>query len=468
MLLLSNFIAYILMVRKYFTYSLLCCYFLVHSIASYAQRDTLKVMAYNVLYYGNGCQGPDEAYHNYLNTILKFADPDIVSLEKMSSIPLNAEDKYGVSKFGFADSVLKYAFNTQSSNRYAYCPFTNYAKANNMSVLFYDQHKLGFCNIVSTYVNGTDYNTYKLYYKSKDLVANSDTVFLYVTCNHTKSGDEFEQVRELQVKGTLNSLKHHFKGLGNHLYLGDFNVRNSDEGFYQQLIADDDSSFRFLDPPFFPDRVFKYPANWDHEGKFAAYFTTSTRESSSVPNTCGSGGGGKNWYDHIFISPWLLRNEAQVQYIPHSYTTIGNDGQRYKVAINNKNVHVNNSAPADVIEALYRMSNKYPVMLSLTISSNQSAVKNAEVPYPLVVEKGEVSISHVTTKSFQIDFPAELGGQEIVVQCIDKNEKVVLSRKLILNSLEVNFKHDLSAGTYHLNVSGRHNLIADIIFTVDK
>ena len=434
------------------------------TVKASAQKDTLRVMAYNVLYYGNGCQGPDLKYHNYLRTIIAYCNPDILSLEKMASIPLSPEDKYGVAKLGFADSVLQYAVNAAFPGRYAYCPFTNNARANNTSVVFYDRHKLGYMSLVSSYVNGVDFNTYKLYYKDPGLLRTHDTTFLYITPNHDKSGDEFEEVRETQIAGTMISIKHHFLRLGNHINLGDFNSRSSDEGFYQVLTAPSDSGFRFFDPPFYPDQSFKYPANWDHEAKFAAYFTTSTRESASVPNSCGSGGGGKNWYDHIFLSSWIINNTNYVRYLPHSYRTVGNDGQRFKVSILNKNAHVNNSAPPDIIEALYQMSNKYPVMVDLEVTGNEKGISPAdpEVPFARVVEKDTIIIKGFNDGYLNIEFPESLVGQEIKIECVDKIGEVRKTKRMKLKETAVRLKcYELIGDQYRVIISGKHNVIQE-------
>lgn len=419
-----------------------------------ATTDTVRVMAYNVLYYGNGCQGPTANFHGYLATILRYVNADVISLEKVSSARLTPDDSYGTAPYGFADSILKYAFEQAYPGRYAYCTVTNEAKANNTSLLFYDKSKLGFSEIVATYVNGTDYNTYKLFHVKKA----NDTSFLYVTCNHTKSGDDFDDVRTLQVTGAMNSLRHHFRRLGSHLFLGDFNARSSDEGFYQVLTAGKDTDFLFYDPPFYPDQKLKYPCNWDHDAWYASYFTTSTRESAGIPNSCGSAGGAKNWYDHIFISRPLTESTNDVQYVHGSYRTIGNDGQRFKVSINNANVHQNQSAPADVINALYRMSNKYPVMADLVID-NELPGKTVEVPYAQKVEKQDVTILNTTDKKIGIYFPAELTGQELIIDCKDSMGAVVLSKKITLEDSSYDLKHKLTQGHYTIVFRGRHNLI---------
>ncbi len=434
----------------------------IPSLAVFAQKDTLRVMAYNVLYYGNGCQGPTANYNNYLKTIVSHTNPDILSLEKMAAIKMSPTDKTGDAPYGFADSILQFAVNAAYPSRYAYCPFTNTALSNNICMVFYDQRKLGFSSLVASYVNGIDMNTYKLYYKDPSLASTHDTTFLYITPNHDKSGDDFDDVREMQIKGEMTSIKQHFKRLGNHINLGDFNVRNSKEGFYKELTAPEDTGFTFYDPPFYPDRVFKYPADWDHDGKFTRYFTTSTRESAAVPNTCGSGGGGKNWYDHIFISSWIVNNTNYIKYIPNSYRTIGNDGQRYKVSVLNKNSHINTSAPTDVLQAIYQMSNKYPVMIDLEVTQNTTGNSpvEPEIAGAPVILKEEVTIAYAD-KELLLHFPDALKGQEMTVECFDAKGVSQMKKKLTITANEITLKYKLAAGANKIIIKGRHNLVAE-------
>ncbi len=445
---------------KRFVFSML---FAGISIAAFAQKDTLRVMAYNSLYYGNGCQGPNGTYHRYFKTIVAYTSPDIVSLEKMASIKLSADDKYGTAPVGFADSIVQYALDAAFPGRYAYCPYTNVAKTNNMSVIFYDQRKLGFISIVASYSNITDFNTYKLYYKDPNLARTYDTTFLYVIPNHDLSGDENEMVRGIQIREVMRHTKEHFSYLPNMISIGDFNVRSSDESFYQLLTNPDDTNFRFFDPPFFPDHKLKYPANWNHNPDFASYFTTSTRETVGVPNACGTDGGGKNWYDHIFLSPWIVNNANYIKYIPNSYRTIGNDGQRLKVSINNNTTHINTSAPAEVIEALYQMSNKYPVMADLEVTSNTNGISPAdpEIAGVNVAYKEDISITNPVGNKFIIHFSKNMIGQEITVECFDKAESK-MKKKLTIKADEMHIKCDLNAGEYNLKITGHHNIIAEM------
>ena len=133
------------------------------------------------------------------------------------------------------------------------------------------------------------------------------------------------------------------------------------------------------DPPYYPDKILTYPGNWDVTPYLVSPFlTTSTRLSASIPNTCGTSGGAKGWYDHIFIAPWLISGKNYIKYISSSYKTIGNDANRMGVDINSTSPVINTSAPANVINALFQFSNKYPVMLKLQVTANRNAISPAD------------------------------------------------------------------------------------------
>ncbi|MBA2249528.1 MAG: hypothetical protein H0W12_05000 [Chitinophagaceae bacterium] len=325
----------------------------------------LRVMSYNVLKYGDDCQASSSVLHGYLKTIVKNADPDILGLVKINAFKLNAGDQNASGPEGFGDSILSEAVNAAFPDRYAYCPPTNSAGGNNMNLLFYDKSKFGYSseNILCNYE--TDFDMYKLYYKNG--VQQGDTTFLYVILNHTKSGKESEK-RDEQMNTIETNLRKYFKKLPDIIDMGDFNLRATDEPGYQTLTANTDAGFRFCDPPFNPDNTLKYPADWtQNPDAFAKYLTTSTRKKDDQPNTCGTGGGAKFWYDHIFISPSIATGSGKFKYVQGSYHTFGNDGARDGISVTSEN-HPNGAVPADVAEALFQMSNKYPVMLELSVN----------------------------------------------------------------------------------------------------
>ena len=129
-------------------------------------------------------------------------------------------------------------------------------------------------------------------------------------------------------------------------------------------------------------------------------------------------------------------------------------------------MHRNNSAPAEVINAIYRMSNKYPVMADLVIDRSKTG-KKVERVNNAVVEKQEVTILEVTDKQLRVLFPAELVGQEVIIECKTAAGETAMSKKFILDDTYFGFKHKLEAGRYTVNFRGRHNLISSATINIE-
>lgn len=332
-----------------------------------ARADTLNIMAYNILNYGNGCQGYAADLDVNFKTIIQFTKPDILSCEKM-----NAFDTTPGIPGNLAEYITNDVLNASFTNQYAYAPPTNESNGKSMSVLFYNRQKLGYLSTVTLVKNSTDFDLYKLYYKDINLSIVRDTTFLYVVVNHTQSGSSSVN-RDMQLTQEMTALRKMFSWFPNLINMGDFNTANSFEAGYQSIISTVDSTTQLSDPPYYPDNKLSYPGNWDNTPyAVSAYLTTSTRIDAGKPNICGTSGGAKSWFDHIFISPWLIKGSNYVKYIPFSYHTIGNDGNRLGVSVNSNFPIPNNAVPVEVAEALFQFSNKYPVFLKLAINANRN------------------------------------------------------------------------------------------------
>jgi hypothetical protein len=337
------------------------------------KTDTLNVIAYNILGYGNGCQGSNLTLNGYLKTIIQFVQPDLLSCEKMGDFP-----PASIYPLNFAADITNNALNAAFPGKYAYATPTNQSGANNMSVLFYNKQKLTYVKTETLLAYLTDFNLYKLYYNDPNLAVTNDTTFIYVVVNHTQSGSA-STTRDLQDAQVMQNLRAKFAYLPNLINMGDFNTHNSLEPGYQAIITSPDTSTKMRDPPFYPDKAVSYPATWEtNTSTFSAFLTTTTRALATVPNSCGTGGGAKSWYDHIFISPWLVNGTNYMQYISGSYKTIGNDGNRLGVDINSATPVVNTTAPAAVINALFQFSDKYPVTIKLLVKANRNAYSTAD------------------------------------------------------------------------------------------
>ncbi|HEY5406309.1 MAG TPA: hypothetical protein VIJ92_04440 [Ginsengibacter sp.] len=332
------------------------------------KTDTLKVMAYNVLNYGDLCQGSTTMLDSYFNTIIQFTQPDLMSCEKMTAFPL----QQGAAG-NLADDILGNVLNLVNPHKYNYATPTNASGSGTISVLFYNKQKLTYVSTQDLLSLVTDFDLYKFYYNDINLALTKDTTFLYAVVCHTKSGSASLE-RDFQDSAIMSSLRIKFTYLPNLVIMGDFNTTGSYEHGYQSLINSKDSNTAMSDPPYYPDQTLNYPGNWSVSPFYIAPFiTTSTRSLPYQPNACGTSAGGKGWYDHMFISQWLINGANYMKYIPQSYQSVGNDGNRLGVSINSNVPSVNTSAPSDVLDALFYFSDKYPVMLDLEVKANTNA-----------------------------------------------------------------------------------------------
>ncbi len=428
-------------------------------IANYcfAQQDTLRLLSYNVLYLGDNppCQAAHSTMEGYLETVVAYANPDIAGFVKMEAM-----DASGTAPAQFADSILQDIFNAAYPGRYAYCPSTNVSSADNISMLFYDQQKLGFVNVLCTYSYITDFDTYKLYYKTANLATTHDSIFLYVTLNHTESGSGSSDAatRGVQIGGEMAQIETHFTTLPNMVNMGDFNVHNSTEACYQALVAPTNLNYRYYDPPFYPDALFSYPADWDNNpGDYAYYLTTSTRTGSS-PNECSNDfGGGKSWYDHIFLSSNIINKSDHISYLPHSFHVIGNDGDRLGVPVIGPPANV--SAPAAVINSIYQISQHYPVTLDLLVDT--SAVTSAN----MVSKEEKVTVTNPVEKELTMRFPTSLVGKTITVQCMDMLGRMQMKSTFVLTGELERIPCTLMPGIYYLAISADGEQVSKRIVT---
>ena len=337
------------------------------------KTDTLNIMAYNVLKYGDGCQGSTDSLNVYLKTIIRYIQPDLFSFEKMAAF-----DPAATGPENLAANITVNALDMVSPGKYAFATPTNLARATNMAVLFYNKPKLTYIKTETLEANVTDFDLYKLYYNDPNLSITHDTTYLYVLVNHTQSGSS-STIRDTQVSIEMQDLRSKFEYLPNLINMGDFNTHNSIEHGYQSIITSPDTATKMSDPPFYPDNSVSYPAEWETNTiSYASFLTTTTRALATVPNSCGTGDGAKSWYDHIFISPWLVNGTNYMHYIANSYKTTGNDGHRMGVDINSASPVINTSAPAPVLSALFQFSDKYPITIKLLVKANRNAYSTAD------------------------------------------------------------------------------------------
>ena len=320
------------------------------SIAIFAQ-DTLKVMDYNLLFYGNTgptpCSLLTPAQKNpKLVQILNYIKPDILGVNELGNDDL------------YAQNILANTLNVNGTTKYKRATYSNTKSQGIVNTIFYNSDKLALksqkvvCNLLR------DISSYKLYYNHPSIATTLDTTFLYVLVAHLKAGDSQSDQNTrasetILVRDYLNTLPAN----QNVIMMGDFNIQSSSETSYQHLINQTiNPDRRLIDP-------ISLPGSWNNNSGFAQVHTQSTRSSSSCDG--GVPGGLDDRLDFILCSKAIKDDSSRVKYIPGTYKAIGQDGLHFNGALTD--APLNSTVPQAVLSALFGMSDHLPVIAQFEI-----------------------------------------------------------------------------------------------------
>ncbi len=313
-------------------------------------QDTLTMLQYNLLNYGNNtgyCNSGNNNISdkdNYIKTIVNYIKPDIFTVNEISESP------------AIHQRLLDNALNTGSTTHYRLAETTNQAGSYIVNELYYNYDKLRFysVSVAQNYIR--DANVYKLYYYSSDL-AQGDTVFINCIVTHLKagSGTDNSNKRKIMAQNIMNWVENHDDET-NFMLMGDFNVYTDEEPAIMQFLYNSNSSIRFNDPV---NRL----GPWNNNSNYADVHTQSTHASS---NDCASGGGMDDRFDFILISNDVKNGTHDVSYIPGTYHAVGQDGKHFNKSVNSS--PTNTSVPSDVLNALYHNSDHLPVTMKIKVN----------------------------------------------------------------------------------------------------
>lgn len=313
----------------------------------------LKVMQYNLLYYGNTSSNCDDVNNNvttknsHMSTIIGAVLPDILTVNEIA--PYTA----------YADGLKNNALNTNGRAYYARANVSgNYPIAN---MLYYDSRKLVLFDQTAIATNLRPVDVYKLYYKSPDMTTTGDTIFLYCIVAHLKAGsDPSNETERADMTADVMTYIANNNLTGNIMLMGDFNVYSSNEEAYQNVINPANPTFKFNDP-------ISKPGPWSGNSSYSDYHTQSTHSSS---NNCAVGGGMDDRFDFILISDAIKNGTQGITYQSDSYVAFGQDGNHFNGSVNDGSNAVVSGAIAD---ALYNMSDHLPVVLTLEMDQSAPA-----------------------------------------------------------------------------------------------
>jgi hypothetical protein len=316
-----------------------------------AQSDTITVMHYNLLHYGNTTTYCTQTNNNIINKaqnmamIMNHVKPHILTVNEM-----------GANSFA-PNHFLDNALNVNNINYYQGGTLSNVSGDNIANFLYYDARKFVLYqeHVLATDIR--DINIYTLYYNDPDLWKHHDTTFLVVLTTHLKAGNSSS---DRAMRAATTSMLMDSAVLWNGLpaiFSGDFNFYTASEQGYKNLTQPTDTTGeRFHDP-------IQQEGAWHDSQLFAPYHTQSTHASS---NGCAASGGLDDRFDFILINEILKYHSSRFAYLPNSYHAPGNDGNHLNQSIN---FGTNTSEPPNIVQALYDASDHLPVVMQLVVNT---------------------------------------------------------------------------------------------------
>jgi hypothetical protein len=316
-------------------------------------QDTLTVMQYNLLQYGNHNSGFAECFETNNNTqrkdecirtLLDYVKPDI----------------FTVCEFGATQQLLtnflRHNLNINGVDYWQSDNIINYAGSNIINHIFYDSRKLGLSKHIALRTNPRDTDVYELYLKTPSLAA-GDTIKLICIVAHPKAGQGYEASRRALMQIAMDYLNQHYPN-DNALIMGDFNMYSASESGYRLLTQSySNPEVCFVDPVATIGGV----GEWSNNTQFAPFHTQSTR---SYSDECFSSGGLDDRFDFILMADEIKFSYNHLRYVNNSYKAVGNDGHHFNMSVDQG---YNTAVPANVAEALFDCSDHLPVTMKIAV-----------------------------------------------------------------------------------------------------
>lgn len=317
-----------------------------------AQPDTLKVMQYNLLNYGNNTSYCTTVNNNindknsYIRTILTAYYPDILTVCEMgrsASLP---------------NDFLRNNLNIDGVNTWMASAGSNTNNSSLTNSIFYNATKLTLLNHDVANTHTRDVDVYEFRVNNDDF----SNVRLVCVVAHLKAGtgSSNEGDRKIMAENVMKHLSANYREC-NVLIMGDFNLYSNTEGAYKALTNSNTYPGCYFIDPLYPYGV----GNWNNNGTYAQYHTQSTHRYDD--SDCHSSGGMDDRFDFILMSENIYGGRDQIQYINGSYSALGQDGRHFNQSINSP---ANTMVSQEVADALFNNSDHIPVTMKLAIGGN--------------------------------------------------------------------------------------------------
>lgn len=403
-------------------------------------QDTLTVMQYNLLEYGNYNSGFADCYETNNNTqrkdecirtILNLVKPDILTV-----------CEFGATQ-ALQNAFINHNLNINGNNYWQSDNIVNYANSNIINHIFFDSRKIGLNRHVVLRTDPRDTDIYELYLKTPSLAA-GDTTKLVCIVAHPKAGQGYEASRRALMQTAMDYVSQHYPH-DNVMIMGDFNMYGASESGYRLLTQTyNNPDALFIDPLFSIGGV----GEWNNNIQYARFHTQSTR---SYSEECFSGGGLDDRFDFILMSDEIAFGYNHLRYVLNSFWAVGNDGLHFNQDINHNG---NASVSPEVAEALFDASDHIPVMMKLFVDLTLGLAEEETTAFHTHLTPNPAS--NVTRICFHNPQNGEIRFNVYSIQ-----GQLVASESVYFN--EGNAEHELhlkglAKGCYLLNVSGAQGI----------
>ena len=380
------------------------------SFGLFGQTENIELVSYNLMYYKTSSapcthSRTSTQRDNDLKNIISYLAPDIFVAQELGTAAVNPL------------VMMADILNVNGVTHFQRAASSNNSSSSLVNMLFYNKDKLVLMgqDKIEFDLNNVPLirviDFYHLYVKDQGLgTPGVDTVFLSIGVAHLKAGNSSSDATQrgratAAVMDYIEDLNH-----DNVLFAGDFNVYNSNESAFQNLVNYSPNPSISLNDPI------NQLGSWNNNSNFSTVHTQSTHSSS---NGCFSGGGMDDRFDFILCSDAIINNSAHLNYV--SYRTVGQDGGSYNNSLSTNN---NTDVPSSIASALYNFSDHLPVSMELEAKVSGIGISENEI------KRGAWSFSNPSMNELNIYFKDILRKDKSAIEIMDLQGRTVYRQNL--------------------------------------
>ncbi len=398
-------------------------------------QDTIRVMQYNLLRYGESNQ-PPSTKNPLLTTIVNYVQPDIIGVNELSATA------------DYAQNVLTGALNINGITKWKRGLLSKAGADKSLTnTIFYNSEKFVLVSQDTAATYQREITAFNLYYNDSNLVTTHDTIFFTVIVLHLKAsnGSAEAATRAMETAQVANYMKK-FNKPRNVVIMGDYNVYTHTEVAYQNLVADTNLMTRFYDP-------LNKPGAWNNNGTFSTIHTQSTH---SATGGSFSGGGLDDRFDIMLTTRSIIDDSLKVRILPSTYIPVGNDGLHFNLALTD--APINNSVPSNVLTALYNMSDHLPIRADFVFNPTKPVVQG--VSKDVANFNHQIQVANPFKNEINVHVSGALLNQIIHVKLYNASGKLIYAEKLAMQNsdFQINPTRELASGLYILRFENKDGL----------